>query len=157
MVFFYQKEKKRHKLRFVDVYFNINNNPNGWYYHKALLSWIPFYHVIIFALFRIIVVLISRIGVDAGGYEDDGVGIVRCGLHSYLCKIISRKTRLPLQISAIVALLGLLSDELKEFVQSGVMDLPDVVTVKYAIVNDIRKWFSSLSKEEQQSFSVGLI
>lgn len=116
-----------------------------------------FYHVLVtlFASIQIIVVLIFRIGVDAGGYEDIGVDTVRCGLHSYLCKIISRKTCIPLQISTIVALLGLLSTGLKGLVQTGAMDLPDV-TGKSEIVDDIRSWFSSLSKE-QQSFSVSVI
>ena len=122
-------------------------------YH--FIMFLLFQHVLIFALIQIIFVLMFRIGVDAGGYEDTGVETVRCGLYSYLCNIITRKTCLPLHISTITALLGLLSVELKEFVQTGVVDLPDV-TSESALVHDIRNWFSSLSKE-QQSFSVSLI
>ena len=62
-------------------------------------------------------VLIFRLGVDSGGYEDAGVENLRCNLSAFLSRDATMKAGLPIQIATVTALLGLLPLNFETLVQ----------------------------------------
>ncbi|KAF7148748.1 hypothetical protein RHSIM_Rhsim03G0093400 [Rhododendron simsii] len=105
-----------------------------------------------FAVTVILLGKLGRLGVDASGYEDNGVENLRCRLSSFLCQNSSRKLSRLSQIAIVNALLGLLSLSFKELVKSTV-EVPAVVSPSNS-TDCIREWYSGLSNEQQSlSFS----
>ncbi|KAJ4702918.1 putative Maternal effect embryo arrest 22 [Melia azedarach] len=103
-----------------------------------------------------IVILLSqlgRLGVDACGYEDKNVEILRNRLSAFLERETTSRAGLPLQIASVSALLGLLSLDFDQINQINTM-CPS--TASQSVSTDtIRKWFSSLSNENKAlSFSL---
>ncbi|XP_058207986.1 uncharacterized protein LOC131321018 isoform X2 [Rhododendron vialii] len=105
--------------------------------------------------FSVTVILLGklgRLGVDASGYEDNGVENLRCRLSSFLCQNSSRKLSRLSQVAIVNALLGLLSLSFKELIKSTV-EVPAVVSPSNP-TDCIREWYSGLSNEQQSlSFS----
>ncbi|GMY38164.1 hypothetical protein FCV25MIE_33408 [Fagus crenata] len=104
-----------------------------------------------------IVVLLGQLGmlgVDAGGYEDTGVENLRCNLSAFLSRDATMKAGLPIQIATVTALLGLLPLDFETLLQSNVK--LQATASQSVLVDFIRKWFSLLSKE-QQELSVSLL
>ncbi|KAG2689499.1 hypothetical protein I3843_09G138900 [Carya illinoinensis] len=97
---------------------------------------------------------LGRLGVDAGGYEDKGVENLRCNLFTFLNRYSILKAGLHLQIATVTSLLGLLPDDFDTLIQSNVKI--QVTARQYLLADSMRKWFSSLSKE-QQDLSVRLL
>ena len=95
-------------------------------------------------------VLIFRLGVDSGGYEDAGVENLRCNLSAFLSWDATMKAGLPIQIATVTALLGLLPLNFETLVQSNVK--LQATASQCVLVDFIRKWFSLLSKEQQELF-----
>ncbi|KAF8403550.1 hypothetical protein HHK36_011654 [Tetracentron sinense] len=96
---------------------------------------------------------LGRLGVDASGDEQMGVEDLRCRLSSLLCQNTSRKVGLPTQFATVTALIGLLSLDFGESIQSN-LELP-ALTSKPGHSYIIRKWFSLLSNEQKSlSFSL---
>lgn len=92
--------------------------------------------------------LIFRLGVDAGGYEDKGVESLRCNLSAFLSRDATMKAGLNVQIATVTALLGLLPLDFETLVQHNVK-LQETATHS-VLVDYIWKWFSLLSKEQQE-------
>ncbi|KAF5444885.1 hypothetical protein F2P56_033977 [Juglans regia] len=97
---------------------------------------------------------LGRLGVDAGGYEDKGVENLRCNLYTFLNRYTTMKAGLHLQIATATALLGLLPDDFDALIQSNVKI--QVTATQSLLADSMRKWFSLLSKE-QQDLSVRLL
>lgn len=95
-----------------------------------------------------------RLGVDASGYEDNGVENLRCRLSSFLCQNSSKKLSRLSQIAIVNALLGLLPLSFKELIKST-DEVPAAVSPSDP-TNCIREWYSGLSNE-QQSLSFSLL
>nr|POE92703.1 hypothetical protein CFP56_42016 [Quercus suber] len=89
-----------------------------------------------------------RPGVDAGGYEDKGVENLRCNLSTFLSQDATMKAGLPVQIATVTVLLGLLPLDFETLVQCNVK-LQETAT-QSVLVDYIWKWFSLLSKEQQE-------
>ncbi|TKY57172.1 hypothetical protein E2542_SST21618 [Spatholobus suberectus] len=104
---------------------------------------------------RIIVLLdqLGRIGVDVGGYEDQGVGNLRCYLCAYLCRTSSMEAGLSLQIAAATALLGLLPLDFETLFHTNI-NLPAYSRSVSDNAETLRKWFSGLGKEQQKLLSL---
>ncbi|KAM4112485.1 hypothetical protein ACJW30_05G143900 [Castanea mollissima] len=97
---------------------------------------------------------LGRLGVDVGGYEDKGVENLRCNLSAFLSRDATMKAGLTVQIATVTALLGLLPLDFETLVQRNVK-LQETAT-QSVLVDYIWKWFSLLSKE-QQELSVSLL
>lgn len=95
-----------------------------------------------------------RLGVDASGYEDNGVENLRCRLSSFLCQNSLKKLSQLSQIAIVNALLGLLPLSFKELIKST-DEVPAAVSPSDP-TNCIREWYSGLSNE-QQSLSFSLL
>ncbi|KAI8524565.1 hypothetical protein RHMOL_Rhmol13G0158800 [Rhododendron molle] len=87
------------------------------------------------------------LGVDASGYEDNGVENLRYRLSSFLCQNSSRKLSQLSQIAIVNALLGLLSLSITELIESTI-EVPAVVSPPNDNPTDcIWEWYSGLSNE----------
>lgn len=95
-----------------------------------------------------------RIGVAACGYRDEEVENLKCKLSGFLLRDSTNKASFPVQIAAITSLLGLVSLNFEDVIQSD-LKLPEVASQSVS-TDLIRNWFSSLSKE-QQTFSRRLL
>ncbi|XP_059666663.1 uncharacterized protein LOC132312333 isoform X2 [Cornus florida] len=118
---------------------------------KKLESCIPENYL---AAILILLGHLGRLGVDANGYDDIGVGNLRSWLSSFLCQNSTRNFGLSIRIAAITALLGLLPVNFEELIKSNI-EFPAIVS-KSLPVDCIREWFSLLSNE-QQSLLFGLL
>ncbi|KAJ1388017.1 hypothetical protein SESBI_39478 [Sesbania bispinosa] len=91
---------------------------------------------------------LGRIGVDVGGYEDQGVEKLRCNLFAYLCRISSTKAGFSLQIATATTLFGLLPVDLETLFHTNIS-----LSACSKSVSDnaetLRKWFSGLGKDQQ--------
>ncbi|KAJ7969175.1 Maternal effect embryo arrest protein [Quillaja saponaria] len=92
---------------------------------------------------------LGRLGVDSGGFEDEGVKNLRGNLFSYLGRESTMKSG-HLQIATATALLGLFPLDLKTLHAN----IPASASVS-TDAEVLRKWFSQLSKDKQD-FSVSL-
>lgn len=97
---------------------------------------------------------IFRLGVDALGYEDKGVEILRCQLSAFLCRDSAINVGLPTQIATVTALLGLLPSDFETIIQGNVE--PAAIASQSDPAQSIRKWFSLLPKK-QQDLSFGFL
>ena len=79
---------------------------------------------------------------------------MRCNLSAFLRRDATMKAGLPVQIATVTALLGLLPLDFETLVQRNVK-LQETAT-QSVLVDYIWKWFSLLSKE-QQELSVSLL
>lgn len=91
-----------------------------------------------------------RLGVYAKGYEDLGVENMRKWLCAFLGKSMFRNFGLPVQFASVCALVGLISRPLEEIVENN-FSIPTAGSQSLAM-DCVRKWFSSLRKEQQSSF-----
>lgn len=107
-----------------------------------------------FAVTVILLGNLGRLGVDASGYEDNGVENLRCRLSSFLCQNSSKKLSRLSQIAIVNALLGLLPLSFKELIKST-DEVPAAVSPSDP-TNCIREWYSGLSNE-QRSLSFSLL
>lgn len=93
-----------------------------------------------------------RTGVDVGGYEDNGVGNLRCYLYTYFCRTSSMKAGLSLQVAAATALFGLLPLDFETLFHTKIH-----LSAYSKSVSDnaetLRKWFSGLGKDQQKLLS----
>ncbi|XP_052181286.1 uncharacterized protein LOC127794322 isoform X2 [Diospyros lotus] len=96
---------------------------------------------------------LGRVGVDASGYDDPSVEKLRSSLSAFLYQN-SRKLGLPVQIATANALLGLLRLDFEELIK-GNAEFP-AIRNEFDSVKCIRKWYSTLSSE-QQSLSFSLL
>ncbi|KAL7240196.1 hypothetical protein ACSBR2_005963 [Camellia fascicularis] len=100
---------------------------------------------------------LGRLGVDANGYENNGVENLKSRLSAFLCQSSSRKLGMPSQIATVNALLGLLPLNFEEIIKCSVAELlPAAISQSDPADCTIRKWFSMLSSE-QQSLSFSLL
>ena len=100
-------------------------------------------------------VILIRLGVDVGGYEDHGVENLRSKLLSYLCNS-SMKAGTSLQIAAATALFGLLPLDLESLSQTE-FSLPAYASKSVSDdTGNLRKWFSGLG-EHQQNLLYGIL
>ncbi|KAL2973150.1 hypothetical protein AAZX31_14G031400 [Glycine max] len=103
---------------------------------------------------RIIVLLgqLGRTGVDVGGYEDNGVGNLRCYLYTYFCRTSSMKAGLSLQVAAATTLFDLLPLDFETLFHTKIH-----LSAYSKSVSDnaetLRKWFSGLGKDQQKLLS----
>ncbi|RDX82345.1 hypothetical protein CR513_36880, partial [Mucuna pruriens] len=96
---------------------------------------------------------LGRIGVDVGGYEDKGVGNLRCYLFAYLSCTSSVKADLSLQIATATALFGLLPLDFETFFHTNI-NLPAYSKSVSENAETLRKWFFGLDKDQQKLLSV---
>ncbi|XP_058196988.1 uncharacterized protein LOC131312966 [Rhododendron vialii] len=91
---------------------------------------------------------LGRLGVDASGYEDNGVENLRYRLSSFLCQNSSRKLSRLSQIAIVKALLGLLSLSFTELIKST-FELPAVVSPPNdnPLIVLAREWYSGLNNK----------
>ncbi|PQM37218.1 uncharacterized protein Pyn_18359 [Prunus yedoensis var. nudiflora] len=97
---------------------------------------------------------LGRLGVDALGYEDKGVEILRGQLSAFLCRDSAISVGLPTQIATVTALLGLLPSDFETIIQGNVE--PAAIASQSDPAQSIRKWFSLLPKK-QQDLSFGFL
>ncbi|XP_023000919.1 uncharacterized protein LOC111495215 [Cucurbita maxima] len=100
--------------------------------------------------FAIVILLgqLGRFGVDAGGFENGGVKILRSNLSSFLCLDTTIKSGLPVQIATVSSLLGLLPFDFETIVQDKVRCRAS--SNQYVEVNLIKMWFSLLSPKQKE-------
>ncbi|KAK8466937.1 hypothetical protein PHAVU_008G197100 [Phaseolus vulgaris] len=103
---------------------------------------------------RIIVLLgqLGRTGVDVGGFEDQGVGNLRCYLCTYFCRTSSVKADLSLQFATASALFGLLPLDFESLFHTNI----NLSAYSKSISDNaetLRKWFSGLRKDQQKLLS----
>ncbi|TYJ99817.1 uncharacterized protein E5676_scaffold446G00190 [Cucumis melo var. makuwa] len=100
--------------------------------------------------FAIVVLLgqLGRLGVDAGGFDDGGVKILRFNLSAFLCLETTIKSGLCVQIATVSALVGLLPFDFETIVQDKVSYLAS--SSHYAEINLIKTWFSLLSPKQKE-------
>lgn len=91
---------------------------------------------------------LGRFGVDAGGFEDGGVKILRSKLSAFLWLDTTIKSGLRVQIATVSALLGLLPFDFETIVQDKVSYLAS--SSHHAEVNLIKTWFSLLSPKQKE-------
>lgn len=93
-----------------------------------------------------------RIGVDIGGYEDQGIENLRCNLFAYLCRTYSMKAGLSLQIVISNTLFGLLPLGPETLFHTNI-----TLSAYSNSVSDhaetLRKWFCGLGKDQQMLLS----
>ncbi|OVA07260.1 hypothetical protein BVC80_8501g9 [Macleaya cordata] len=97
---------------------------------------------------------LGRLGIDNSGDEQMGVEELRCSLSSFLDQNSTGKWGLPTQFATVHALIGLLSIEFEEVIQSE-KELPVCKNGSGHYANLLRKWFSQLS-EEKKSLIISL-
>lgn len=98
-------------------------------------------------------VMTFRLGVNACGYEDKEVESLRSKLSAFLRWDTTTRAGLPTEIAIVSALLGLLSLDFKQIIQINTKR--PTIASQSVPADHIRKWFSSLSKENQAlSFSL---
>ncbi|KAI5332054.1 hypothetical protein L3X38_022182 [Prunus dulcis] len=97
---------------------------------------------------------LGRLGVDALGYEDKGLEILRCQLSAFLCRDSAISVGLPTQIATVTALLGLMPYDFETIIQGNVE--PAAIASQSDPAQSIRKWFSLLPKK-QQDLSFGFL
>ncbi|KAJ1414379.1 hypothetical protein SESBI_18918 [Sesbania bispinosa] len=87
---------------------------------------------------------LGRLGVNVGGYEEQGVENLRCNLFSYLCRNSSVKEDSSLQIATACALFGLLPLDVETLLQTE-FSLPAYSSKSVSDgAGNLRKWFSGL-------------
>ncbi|KAJ1420878.1 maternal effect embryo arrest protein [Sesbania bispinosa] len=92
---------------------------------------------------------LGRLGVNVGGYEEQGVENLRCNLFSYLCRNSSVKEGSSLQIATACALFGLLPLDVETLLQTE-FSLPAYSSKSVSDgAGNLRKWFSGLGKNQQ--------
>ncbi|KAL3522894.1 hypothetical protein ACH5RR_015728 [Cinchona calisaya] len=93
---------------------------------------------------------LGRLGVDAKGYGDSGVQRVREWLSAFVSKSTFSNFGFPIQFACVCALVGLISRSFEEVVKTN-FDI--AVAGSQSIAMDcVRKWFSSLTNEQQSTF-----
>ncbi|XP_021818167.1 uncharacterized protein LOC110760241 [Prunus avium] len=97
---------------------------------------------------------LGRLGVDALGYEDKGVEILRGQLSAFLCRDSAISVGLPTQIATVTALVGLMPSDFETIIQGNVE--PAAIASQSDPAQSIRKWFSLLPKK-QQDLSFGFL
>lgn len=97
---------------------------------------------------------LGRLGVDALGYEDKGLEILRCQLSVFLCRDSAISVGLPTQIATVTALLGLMPSDFETIIQGNVE--PAAIASQSDPAQSMRKWFFSLPKK-QQDLSLGFL
>lgn len=96
----------------------------------------------------VLTVILIRLGVDVGGYEDHGVENLRTKLLSYLCNS-SMKAHTSLQIATATALFGLLPLDLESLSQTE-FSLPAYPSKSISDdAGSLRKWFSGLGEHQK--------
>jgi hypothetical protein len=89
-----------------------------------------------------------RIGVDNGGYGDQGAEKLRCNLFAYLCRISSTKAGFSLQIATANTLFVVLPLGLETPFHTNIY-LSAYSKSVLDNVETLRKWFFGLSKDQQ--------
>jgi hypothetical protein len=89
-----------------------------------------------------------RIGVDRGGYEDQGVENLRFNLFAYLCRISSTKAGFSLQIATANTLFLLLPHDFETLFHTNISLSAYSMSVSDN-VETLRKWFFGLGKDQQ--------
>lgn len=93
---------------------------------------------------------LGRLGVDASGHENSGVESIRQWLSAFLSRTTFREFSLPIQFASVFALSGLITKSFEEVVEAN---FESSATGNQSVAMDaVRKWFSSLSNEQQSSF-----
>ncbi|XP_027185603.1 CAP-Gly domain-containing linker protein 1-like [Coffea eugenioides] len=93
---------------------------------------------------------LGRIGVDANGYENSGVESIRQWLSAFLSRTTFKDFGLLIQFASAFALLDLIAKSFEEVVEAN---FESFATGNQPVAMDaVRKWFSSLSNEQQSSF-----
>ncbi|XP_031129433.1 uncharacterized protein LOC116031385 isoform X1 [Ipomoea triloba] len=110
---------------------------------SCLLEHVP-------AAIVILLAQLGRFGVSANGYEDIGVQNLRTWFLALLGQCDSKTVGLDIQFSIGTALLGLISLNFEEVVESST-EISEFGS-QYDSANCLRKWFSLLSNEQQLSF-----
>ncbi|KAF3777366.1 hypothetical protein EJ110_NYTH25706 [Nymphaea thermarum] len=97
-----------------------------------------------FAAVLILIGQLGRLGIDAAGYEEQGVEQLRCNLSEFLNQ---RGRCLLVQLAAVVAILNLLSIDFMKCIQKNA----SIDVCQSHHVEIIKKWFSELSDHEQSN------
>jgi hypothetical protein len=93
-------------------------------------------------------VILIRLGVDVGGYENEGVENLRSKLLSHLCNS-SAKAGTSLQIATATAVFGLLPLDLEALSQTE-FSLPACSSKSISDdADNLRKWISGLEEHQQ--------
>ncbi|GAU22883.1 hypothetical protein TSUD_376940 [Trifolium subterraneum] len=91
---------------------------------------------------------LCRLGVDVGGYEDQGVENLRSKLLSHLCNS-TKKAETSLQIAIATAVFGLLPLNLEALSQTE-LSLPACSSKSISDdAENLRKWISGLGEHQQ--------
>lgn len=104
--------------------------------------------------FTIIVVFLGklgRLGVDAGGYDDKGVGSLRSRLSALLYHNSFKELAFTTQIAVISALVGTIPLDIEKLLKTDA-EIP-LIAIYLDFANCIRNWYSTLNNE-QQSWSL---
>ncbi|KAL0721090.1 hypothetical protein Bca4012_035689 [Brassica carinata] len=93
---------------------------------------------------------LSSIGVDAGGYENEGISNLREKLSSFLQCDTTREAGFAVQIATVSSLLKTLQLDLESVLQGETNKLPDCGDQSSSVpANMVTKWFSLLSDEQR--------
>ncbi|KAL2524704.1 maternal effect [Abeliophyllum distichum] len=92
---------------------------------------------------------LGRLGVNTGGYEDNGVEKLRGWLSSFLCSA-SDKWSIPVQFAIVNALFGVIPIKFEELIENKCET--EAIISRFDAANCVRKWFFLLSSEQQSSF-----
>ncbi|CAI9772774.1 unnamed protein product [Fraxinus pennsylvanica] len=92
---------------------------------------------------------LGRLGVNTRGYEDTGVEKLRSWLSSFFCSA-SDKLSISVQFATVNALFGVIPIKFEELVENK--DETTAILSQSNAANCVRKWFFSLSSEQQSSF-----
>ncbi|CAN6452116.1 unnamed protein product [Victoria cruziana] len=119
-----------------------------WTYNKVVPAlWKLLESSVADDLFAAVIILIGhlgRLGIDASGYEEQGVEQLRCNLSEFL----NQKGRcLLVQLAAVVGILNLLSMDFVKCTQKNA----SIDVHQSHHVEMIKKWFSELSDHEQSN------
>ncbi|KAJ4891655.1 maternal effect embryo arrest 22 [Raphanus sativus] len=96
---------------------------------------------------------LSSVGVDAGGYENEGISNLREKLSSFLQCEKTLEAGFAVQIATVSSLLKTLQLDLAKVFQGEITKLPDCGDQSLSVpANMVTKWFSLLS-EEQRAFA----
>ena len=113
--------------------------------HFLVVSWFNPLNQIIYLYYDAL-----RIGVDANGYENSGVESIRQWLSAFLSRTTYKDFGLLIQFASAFALLDLIAKSFEEVVEAN---FESFATGNQPVAMDaVRKWFSSLSNEQQSSF-----
>lgn len=95
---------------------------------------------------------VFRVGVDAKGYEDSLVDSLRNWLVAFIQRNTFRSYDLSVQFTSVTALICLVARSFEEVIKTGIDGLVTATNSQAVAVDCVRKWFSSMTDEQQSSF-----